>query len=126
LPKRASRDSSSPKSTSSRTRARAGADIHAAAQPGGPTPLSRARELEAAGEAKEGTAAFLILEAAKPWSKKTHHLFGPKARARAVELMRPGELLAREARFGNEGRAMHDVWFAVVMAHAVVRELDLE
>ena len=65
---------------------RAGADL-LAFEPGGPTPLSRARELAAAGGAAEGTAAFLVLEAAKPWSRKTHKYFPAPARARAAELM---------------------------------------
>ena len=62
---------------------RAGADIHAAAEPGGPTPLSLAQDLSEAGNAKEGTAAFLVLEAAKLWSHKTHMVFPAPARARA-------------------------------------------
>ena len=37
------------------------------------------------GRAKEGTTAFLILEAAKPWSRQTHKYFPAPARARAVE-----------------------------------------
>ena len=60
---------------------RAGADIHAAAEPGGPTPLSLAQALAAVGGAA-GTAAFLVLEAAKPWSRKTHKYFPAPARAR--------------------------------------------
>ena len=57
-------------STSSTSHARARAllrtavDIHAAAEPGGPTPLSLAR-LAAAGRAAEGPAAFAVLEAAR-------------------------------------------------------------
>ena len=53
-----------------RTLLRAGDNIHAAAEPGGPTPISLARALAAEGRAAEGTAAFLVLEAAKPWSRK--------------------------------------------------------
>ena len=41
---------------------RAGADPDAAAAPGGPTPISLARELAAAGRAAEGTAAFVVLQ----------------------------------------------------------------
>ena len=67
---------------------RAGADLHAAAEPGGPTPLSLAQAMAAAGDASEGTAAFLVLEAAKPWSRQTNKLFPALARARAAELMR--------------------------------------
>ncbi len=41
---------------------RAGADLDAAAEIGGPTPISLARELAAAGRAAEGTAAFVVLQ----------------------------------------------------------------
>ena len=40
---------------------RAGADIHAAAKPGDPTPLSRAQALHDAGKADPGTAAHVVL-----------------------------------------------------------------
>ena len=49
---------------------------------GGPTPLALAQALAAAGGAAEGTAAFLVLEAAKPWSRKTHKYFPAPARVR--------------------------------------------
>ena len=64
----------------------AGDNIHAAAAPGGPTPLSLAQDLAAAGGAAEGTAAFLVLEAAKPWSRKMHKITpagGARARRRS-------------------------------------------
>ena len=74
------------------------------------------------GGAKEGTAAFLILEAAKPWSRKTHKLFPEPARARAVELMLVGELLSREERFEAYGpRAVVDAWMGFVVPRAVSR-----
>ena len=92
----------------------------AAAEPGGPTPLSLARELAAAGRAAEGTAAFLVLEAAKPWSRKTHKYFPEPARARAVELWPWGFRFSR--RFPREEQAMFDVWMTGVMGHAVTRE----
>ena len=101
---------------------RAGADIHAAAEPGGPTPLSRARELEAAGGATEGTAAFLVLEAAKSWSRKTHRLFPAPARARVTDLMLIAELLSREERFAAYGpQAVVDAWMVFVVPRAVSR-----
>ena len=74
------------------------------------------------GGAKEGTAAFLILEAAKPWSRKTHHLFPAPARARVRELVLLGELLSREDRFTGASRAVHDVWMDFVIKHAVDRD----
>ena len=99
---------------------RAGADIHAAAHPGGPTPLSLAQALAAAGGAAEGTAAFLVLEAAKPWSRKTHKLFPAAARARAVELWPWGFRISRQ--FAGAEQAVFDVWMTGVMAHAVTRD----
>ena len=48
------------------TRARAllrdGADIHAAAAPGGPTPLSLAQAMHAAGDVADSSAAQLVLD----------------------------------------------------------------
>ena len=107
---------------SARSRCCASADIHAAAEPGGPTPLSLARAAEAAGGAKEGTAAFLVLEAAKPWSRDTHKYFPAKARARAVELMVMGERLSREDCFAGVAQAISDVWMGFVIGHALDRE----
>ena len=74
------------------------------------------------GGAKEGTAAFLILEAAKPWSRQMHKLFPAPARARAVELMLIGELLSREERFAAYGpQAVVDAWMTFVVPQAVSR-----
>mgnify|MGYP003315465020 CR=1 FL=1 len=50
---------------------RGGADIHRATS-NGATPLSRARELSVADCARERTAAYLVLQAAAPWSPATH------------------------------------------------------
>ena len=80
---------------SARALLRAGDNIHAAAAPGGPTPLSIARALAAAGGAAEGTAAFLVLEAAKPWSRKMHKIFPPAARGRVADLMRIAQAIKR-------------------------------
>ena len=91
-----------------------------AAEPGGPTPLSLARALAAAGGAVEGTAAFLVLEAAKPWSRKTHKYFPAPARARAVELWPWGFRFSR--RFPREEQAMFDVWMTIVMPHEITRD----
>ena len=98
---------------------RAGADIHAAAEPGGPTPLSLAQALAAAGGAAEGTAAFLVLEAAKPWSHKTHKYFPEPARARAVELLRVGQWLKR---LPNDFPIPFEVFEVFVMPHEVTRD----
>ena len=69
------------------------------------------------GRAAEGTAAFLVLEAAKPWSRKTHKYFPDPARARAVELWPLGFRLSRQYGFPYE-----DVWMTIVMPHAVTRD----
>ena len=82
--------------------------------------LSLARALEAAGGAKEGTAAFLVLEAAKPWSRKTHKYFPEPARKRAVALWPWGFRFSRQ--FPREEQAMYDVWMTGVLGHAVTRD----
>ena len=86
--------------------------------------FSLAQALAAAGSAAEGTAAFLVLEAAKPWSRKTHHLFPPKARARAVELMRWGFRFSRLPHFAQLGKEqeMYELWMTSVLGHAVTRD----
>ena len=72
---------------------RGGADIHRATSDGA-TPLSRARELSVADCARERTAAYLVLQAAAPWSPATHAVRSTATRARAVELVRVGRLLS--------------------------------
>ena len=67
-----------------------------------------------------GTAAFLVLEAAKPWSRKTHKYFPAAARARAVELWPWGFRFSRQ--FPREEQAMYDVWMTGVLGHAVTRD----
>ena len=67
-----------------------------------------------------GTAAFLVLEAAKPWSRNTHKYFPEVARARAVELWPWGFRFSRQ--FPREEQAMYDVWMTIVMAHEVTRD----
>ena len=110
---------------------RAGADIHAAAEPGGPTPLSLAQALAAAGGAAEGTAAFLVLEAAKPWSRKTHKYFPEPARARAADLMRVAQAIKRgKAAYEADGvyvafaspAAVADVFESCVIPHDIASE----
>ena len=81
--------------------------------------LSLARALEAAGGAKEGTAAFLVLEAAKPWSRKTHKYFPEPARARAAELLRVGQWFKR---LPSDFPIQFEVWEVFVMPHMVTRD----
>jgi hypothetical protein len=106
---------------------RGGADLRAAAAGAdAPTPVSLAEQLRAEGSAPTGSAADLVLRAAKPWSPQTHHLFPSEARARAVELTLLGAQLSREARFEKEddpngGVAVWDVWMGFVVPHAVTR-----
>ena len=97
-----------------------GADLHAAAAAGGPTPLSLARALRAAGDpdAAEGSAASLVLAAAEPWSPSTHALFPAATREYAVELLLLGLQLSRQPRFERD---LVDVWTQLVMPSAVER-----
>ena len=65
---------------------RAGADVRAALTEGhdaGPSPLELAQEAEAAGGAKEGTAAFLVLEAASRAATRTSSSRRRRARAQS-------------------------------------------
>ena len=101
-----------------RTRAllRAGADLHAQARPGAPTPL------ELAEQSREHPGSQLVLAASLPWSPDTHALMPAMARARAVELMRLGHLLALQpGRFGTASQALVHVWRDLVLSHAIVR-----
>ena len=69
---------------------RAGADLHAAAEPGGPTPLSLAQEVAAAGRAAEGTRRSSSSRRRSRGAARRTPLPGP-ARERAVELLRVGQ-----------------------------------
>jgi hypothetical protein len=100
---------------------RAGADIHATAADGGPTPLSLARRMRTAGDARDGSAAHLVLEAYEAWSPHTHALFPEAARKRAVALLLIGRLLAREPRFGGVAGAIVNIWEYGVMPRAITR-----
>ena len=84
------------------------------------TPLSLAQAMAAAGGAAEGTAAFLVLEAAKPWSRKTHKYF-QRRRAAPVELWPWAFRFSRQPRFARQEQAMFDVWMTGVLGHAVTR-----
>jgi hypothetical protein len=105
-----------------------GADVHAA--DGGadaPTPLSlAAARLLRGNRSDDGYAgAALIVSATTPWSPWTHALFPAGAKARAVELVRIGWLLARRLQDDVvdarqvEG-SFRDAWLGV-MAHAIER-----
>lgn len=100
---------------------RDGADLHAAASPADPTPLSIAKALHAQGKAPEGSAAHLVLAASRPWSCDTDELFPPAARTRAKALTRIGQQLSRQRRFSGEEGTMLDLWMGLVMPHAIKR-----
>ena len=98
---------------------RKGASILAATAPGDPTPLSLARELQAKGEAAEGSAAALVLKAAAPWSRATHELFPDAARAYAVQVLLVGHRLSRLPECETVAQAVFDLWVDHVMPHIV-------
>ena len=102
---------------------RGGADIHAAAAPGGPTPLSLAQALRDAGgpDAAEGSPAALVLAAAEPWGPRTHALFPAAARSFAVELLLLGHQLSRQPHMAGEEVSLVDVWTQLVMPSAITR-----
>ena len=97
---------------------------------GGASPVERhgaascrapaASAAEIALEFPRSAAAQLILQAAAPWSPSTHELWGPRARARAAELVVFAYHFAR--RLGNH--AFVDVFLFCVMPHAIDRSLD--
>ena len=96
---------------------RDGADLHACAYPGRPTPLSLDR-----GEAPPGSTAEMILAAAAPWSTETHQLFPHDSRERAVELTMLGYQLSRSApAFAGREQALIDAWMMSVMPEAIER-----
>ena len=82
--------------------------------------------MDAAGEAPDGSAARLVLKAARPWSPGTHALFPAAARARAVVLMRIGFRFSRLPRYETVAGGLFEVWVANVLPHAVGRESGSE
>ena len=96
-------------------------EADARADAAGPTPLSLAWALQAAGDAADGSAAQLVLTAAEPWSPRTHALFPAGARAFAAELLLLGHRLSRQPRFSGEEVSLSDIWVEFVIPHAVVR-----
>tara|TARA_B110001469_G_scaffold101600_1_gene99379 strand:+ start:130 stop:366 length:237 start_codon:yes stop_codon:yes gene_type:complete len=78
--------------------------------------------LQLAEQSREHPGSQLVLAASLPWSPDTHALMPAMARARAVELMRLGHLLALQpGRFGTATQALVHVWRDLVLPHAVVR-----
>lgn len=100
---------------------RSGSDPFASNGRGGPTPVSLAGRMAETGRAPKGSTARLLLLAAGRWSPVSHELFPEPARWRAVELMRLGWLLSREARFCGEEQALVDIWRSCVLPLAVTR-----
>ena len=102
-----------------------GADVRAGdGEAGAPTPLSLATARLLRGEGADDRRAALIASAAAPWSPETHALFPARAKARAVELLRVGWLLARrfQGDFACEVEgAFLDAWLGHVMPHAIER-----
>ena len=84
-----------------------------------------AARLTLLGDGSDDGRAALIVRAAAPWSPGTHALFPAGAKARAVELLRIGWLLARrvqDALAANEVEmAFRDAWLGHVMPHAIER-----
>lgn len=101
---------------------RGGADLHARAPtPGAPSPLELAQRVLDSPGAPGTPAALLVRAAAGPWSARTHELFPPAQRERAVELLLLGHQLSETEVFATSGQqqAIRDVWLAAVMPHAV-------
>eukprot|EP00966_Prymnesium_polylepis_P211011 4886486-Prymnesium_polylepis.1 len=88
-----------------RTLLRDGASIHATLD-GGPTPLSLAHDLHAAGKVTEGSPAHLVLQVASPWSPSTHDIFATAVRCRATTLLYLGYQLSNQERFFPEEHAL--------------------
>jgi hypothetical protein len=91
-----------------------------------PTPLSLAAARLLHDDGSGDGRAALIVAAAAPWSPRTHALFPARAKARAVEMLRIGWLLARRFQCFVAGEsqvevALRDVWLGHVMPHAIER-----
>ena len=86
---------------------RAGADLHAAAALGGPTPPAPRAELAAAGARRRGRRPSLSSRRRKPWSRKTHK-YSRSARARR-RAARVGRVQAPPKRLPGPLRGVGDV-----------------
>jgi hypothetical protein len=97
-----------------------GADVHASdGSTDAPTPIGLARALLQT-VATDARAELIVSVDPIPWSDGTHELFPPRGRARAVELLLAGHLLARSLqRFAGQETALLDVWVAHVMPRAL-------
>ena len=106
-----------------------GADVRAGdGGAGAPTPSSLAAARLLPGQPVDDgrAAAALIVRAAAPWSPRTHALFPAAAKARAVELLRIGWLLARRVQrlvtdASDVEGAFRDAWLDHVMPHDIAR-----
>ena len=98
------------------------ANLYTAAAVDGPTPLTLARAQHLSGNATEGSAAHLVLQAAARWSEQTHNLFPAAVRARAVVLTVLGHSFSRQERFFGQEVSLFDVWMHHVMPHAIRRQ----
>ena len=92
-----------------RTLLRDGADPHAMPVAHVASPVERAAGAVVAAEVRA-----LLERAILPWSRATHELFPAPARARAVDLLRLGHMLAVQPRFIGDSQAVVDCWEAVV------------
>jgi len=84
----------------------------------GPTPLTRAYELQQQGQAPDGSAAALLIAATGLWSPETHHFFPAPARACARAAMCVGFRLAH--RWNDMG--LYHAWRDVVMPWGIERK----
>ena len=104
-----------------------GADVRAGdGEADAPTPLNMAAARLLLGDGVNDGRAVLIVRAVEPWSPGTHALFPAGAKARAVELLRVGWLLARCvqrvcADTDEVEGAFREVWLTHVMPHAIER-----
>jgi hypothetical protein len=100
-----------------------GADVHAS--DGGtdkPTLIGLAWALLLRTGNTDTRAELIISADPLPWSEGTHEIFPPRARARAVELLLTGHLLARSGQgFTGKETTLLDVWVAHVMPRALHR-----
>jgi hypothetical protein len=99
-----------------------GADVHASdGSTDAPTPIGLARALLRTGST-DARAELIVSMDPIAWSEGTHELFPPLGRARAVELLLTGHLLARSSQ-GPTGQetALLDVWVAHVMPRVLHR-----
>jgi hypothetical protein len=86
-----------------------------------PTPIGLARALLRTGST-DARAELIVSADPLPWSECTHELFPPRVRARAVELLLTGHLLARSyPGFAGHETALLDVWATHVMPRALHR-----